>query len=244
MLIDPVGHPHLAVTAATGLATRSGSPASTVSATALAAVARFRPAVTVLDRPGLPARSGHRTMCAALAAATVEAGGVLVVDETCGAYAPPGRSVAPLTDRVAGLIVLRSMSKGYCCGGLRIGFAIASPDQAGAVRAVLAPLAASALALDVALALLCQPDPLAPLRDRIAEVKPEVIALLARAGIATLDTDPVVPWLVLPGDDASPSCASRTAAGRQGCTGSRSGQLAVRVAAPVGTAVRGAARGI
>lgn len=202
VLIDPIGHPHLAVTARqagdevqiTGLAD---------VATALAAVERFRPAVTVLDRPGLTGAQWSPDDVRVLAAATIEAGGVLVVDETCGAYAPPDRSVAPLTDRVAGLIVLRSMSKGYCCGGLRIGFAIASPDQAGAVRAVLAPLAASALALDVALALLCQPDPLAPLRDRIAEVKPEVIALLARAGIATIDTDPYVPWLMLPGDDAT-----------------------------------------
>jgi histidinol-phosphate/aromatic aminotransferase/cobyric acid decarboxylase-like protein len=90
------------------------------------------------------------------------------------------------------------MSKGYCCGGLRVGFAVASPDIAATVRQVLPPLAVSALALDLALALLALPDPLAALRARIAAVKPGVAGALA--GLSPVDTDPQVPWLVLPGD--------------------------------------------
>jgi histidinol-phosphate/aromatic aminotransferase/cobyric acid decarboxylase-like protein len=104
---------------------------------------------------------------------------------------------------VPGLVVLRGVSKGYCCGGLRIGFAVASAGLAARVRAVLAPLAGSALSLDVALGLLSQPDPLGPLRMRIAEVKPAVQAALRRAGVTIVETDAHVPWIALNGDAAT-----------------------------------------
>jgi histidinol-phosphate/aromatic aminotransferase/cobyric acid decarboxylase-like protein len=142
-------------------------------------------------------------MVAELAASTARAGGVLVVDETCGCYLPRGTSAAPLTQAVPGLVVLSGVSKGYCCGGLRIGFAVASAGLAARVRAVLAPLASSALSLDVALGLLSQPDPLGPLRARVAEVKPAVQAALRRAGVAIVETDAHVPWIALNGDAAT-----------------------------------------
>jgi histidinol-phosphate/aromatic aminotransferase/cobyric acid decarboxylase-like protein len=198
VLMDPAGHPELAGAADGPVYTaRLSDPAA-----AAEAVARHRPAITVLDRPGLLGHTWPVPAVRELAAVTAAAGGILVVDETCAGYLAPGDSAAPLTGTAAGLVVVRSMAKGYCCGGLRIGFAIASPDVADAVREVLTPLAASALALDVALALLRQPDPLAPLRERIAAVKPTVAALLADAGILTLPTDARVPWFVLPDEPA------------------------------------------
>lgn len=200
VLIDTIGHPHLAEAAeAAGDEVRIASLASLPGA--LAAVAAHRPAVTVLDRPGLVGRRWSVDDVRVLASATAAVGGVLVVDETCDSYAPPGGSVAVLTEDVDGLIVLRGMSKGYCCGGLRVGFAIVSADLAVPVRDVLAPLAVGALAVDTALALLRHRDPLAALRDRIAEVKPSIAALLVRAGFAPVETDPRVPWFVLPADD-------------------------------------------
>jgi histidinol-phosphate/aromatic aminotransferase/cobyric acid decarboxylase-like protein/SAM-dependent methyltransferase len=200
VLAGPAGHPQL-----TEAAVADGSQIAVVPMTepaaVLAAVDEHRPAMTIIDQPGLVGRLWPTTAIAELAARTAEAGGgTLVVDETCGGYLPPGTSAAALTDDIPGLIVLRSMSKGYCCGGLRIGFAIASPDLADQVRTVLPPLAASALAFDIALALLGQPDPLAALRDRIAEVKPQVAALLADAGLTAIETDPHVPWLVFAAD--------------------------------------------
>jgi len=199
VLIEPAGHPQLAE-AATAAGGTVAVAALTDPAAAAAAVAAVRPAVTVLDRPAMTGRAWPLTVVAELAASTALVGGVLVVDETCGAYLPPGLSAAPLTDTVPGLIVLRGVSKGYCCGGLRIGFAVTSPGLATDVRAVLAPLAGSALALDVALELLSQPDPLGPLRARIAEVKPAVLAALRRAGLTVTPTDEHVPWIALPDD--------------------------------------------
>jgi histidinol-phosphate/aromatic aminotransferase/cobyric acid decarboxylase-like protein/precorrin-6B methylase 2 len=242
VLVGPAGHPQLAEAAAA-----DGSAIRVVPMTepeaVLAAVEKYRPAITVIDQPGLVGRLWPSGAIGKLAADVAAAGGTLVVDETCGGYLPPGTSAAALTDEVPGLVVLRSMSKGYCCGGLRIGFAIASPGLAAAVRAVLAPLAASALAYDVSLELLRQPDPLAALRDRIAEVKPQVTAMLADASFPVIETDPHVPWLVLPADPATRAAlAARSLFPKQapvlGDDGSRSALL--RLAVPLSASRRSA----
>ena len=202
VLIAPAGHPQLAEAAAAA-GTTVAVAALTDQAAAKVAVAELRPALTVLDRPATTGRHWSLPMVAELAASTAQAGGVLVVDEACGCYLPPGSSAAPLTRSVPGLVVLKGVSKGYCCGGLRIGFAVASAGLAAQVRAVLAPLAGSALSLDVALELFGQPDPLGPLRARIAEVKPAVRAALRRVGVAIVETDEHVPWIALNGDAAT-----------------------------------------
>ncbi|HEY2576900.1 MAG TPA: aminotransferase class I/II-fold pyridoxal phosphate-dependent enzyme [Streptosporangiaceae bacterium] len=208
ILTDPSGHPQLAEAAAAVSSQVAVAPLSDPAAAATA-VATFRPLVTVLDRPALTGRHWTLPMIAELARTTAQAGGVLVVDESCACYLPPGASAAPLTDTSPGLIVLRGISKGYCCGGLRIGFAVASPDLAAAVRAVLPPLAASALSLSVALELLTQPDPLAPLRARIAKVKPVIQAAARRAGLPLTETDQHVPWLALLADPATKATLTR-----------------------------------
>jgi histidinol-phosphate/aromatic aminotransferase/cobyric acid decarboxylase-like protein/SAM-dependent methyltransferase len=202
VLIAPAGHPQLAEAAAAAGATVAAAYL-TDPAAASAAVADLRPTVTVLDRPATTGRHWSLSMVAELAAATTRAGGMLVVDETCGCYLPPGDSASLLTQTMPGIVVLSGVSKGYCCGGLRIGFAVASAGLAAQVRAVLAPLAVSALSLDVALELLSQPDPLAPLRARIAEVKPAVQAALRQLGVAIVETDEHVPWIALNGDAAT-----------------------------------------
>lgn len=202
VLIAPDGHPQLAEAAAAA-GSAVAVAALTDLAAATAAVNDVRPAVTVLDRPATTGCHWPAPMVAELAACTARAGGVLVVDETCGCYLPPGHSAAPLTQRVPGIVVMRGVSKGFCCGGLRIGFAVASAGLAARVRAVLAPLAGSALGLDVALALLGQPDQLGSLRARIAEVKPVVLAALRRAGVSIVATDEHVPWIALAGDRAT-----------------------------------------
>lgn len=141
-------------------------------------------------------------MIAELAAICRRAGSALIVDESYACYLPPDDSVAPLTDTTPGLIVLRGVSKGFCCGGLRIGFAISSPDLAERVREVLPPLAGAALMLDVALELLRPPDSLSSLRARIAVVKPVIQAAARRAGLVEVPADPHVPWIALRLDPA------------------------------------------
>ena len=76
------------------------------------------------------------TLCA-LAGALVSRGGLLVVDE---AFMEVGPADASLAGRVGeGLIVLRSFGKFFGLAGLRLGFAIAVPEQAARLRAQLGP---------------------------------------------------------------------------------------------------------
>jgi histidinol-phosphate/aromatic aminotransferase/cobyric acid decarboxylase-like protein/SAM-dependent methyltransferase len=195
VLAAPDGHPELPVAAdALGVPVRLAflSPA---------AVLRVRPSVVVLDRPGLPGAVWPADAVRDLAAAVDEVGGTLVVDETCANYLPASSSAAVLL-RLGGprrLVVLRSLSKGYCCGGLRVGFALASAEVAPLVRAVCPPLAVGALPLDLGLALLSAGDGvLAGLRDRIAAVKPAYLRLLAGAGLDVSPGDPRLPWVTVP----------------------------------------------
>jgi histidinol-phosphate/aromatic aminotransferase/cobyric acid decarboxylase-like protein len=202
VLAAPDGHPQLAEAAAATGGQVAAVPLTDL-ATASAAVAAIGPAVIVLDRPSFTGPCWPVPMIAEFAAIAWRAGSVLVVDESYACYLPPGESAAPLTDTSPGLVVLRGVSKGFCCGGLRIGFAVTSVELAAQVRAVLPPLAGGALALDVAIELLASPDPLGPLRARIAAVKPAVEVLARRAGLVVLPTDPRVPWIALRVDPAA-----------------------------------------
>ena len=60
------------------------------------------------------------------AAAATDAGTIVVVDESYASYLGPPESAAALTLEAPNLLVLRSVSKGYCAGGLRVGYVVAS----------------------------------------------------------------------------------------------------------------------
>lgn len=199
VLAAPDGHPQLAEAASAAGREVAFAPMPDLAA-ASAAVAVVRPAVIVVDRPSLTGPCWSVAMIAEFAAVAARAGSVLIVDESYACYLPPGDSAARLTDTTPGLVVLRGLSKGFCCGGLRVGFAIASPELAGQVRAVLPPLAGAALTFDVAMELLAGPDPLGPLRARIAAVRPIIEAAVTRAGLEVVPADPRVPWIALRAD--------------------------------------------
>lgn len=201
-LCAPDGHPQLAEAAAATGGQVVAAPLTDL-ATASAAVAAIGPAVIVIDRPSFTGACWPVPTIAEFAAIAWRAGRVLVVDESYACYLPPGDSAAPLTDTTPGLVVLRGVSKGFCCGGLRIGFAVTSPELAAQVRVFLPPLAGAAIALDVAVELLEGSDPLGSLRARIAAVKPAVEAAARQAGLAVLPTDRRVPWIALRVDPAA-----------------------------------------
>lgn len=174
---------------------------------ALAAAELGAPAgdsVLVVDRPGADGVVLSLDEIRALRA------DVVIVDETCAAYLDPADSAVRLLSGMPGLVVVRSLSKGYCCGGLRVGFALSGRDVAARVRAVAAPLAVSALSFDFALALLGQGDVLAPLRERVLAVKPSFVDLLpeVRAG------DPRLPWVTVPAS-VGPWLAERGLSGKR-----------------------------
>jgi cobalamin biosynthesis protein CobC len=72
-----------------------------------------------------------------LAAALAGRGGFLVVDEAFMDVGPPDTSLANKVGK--GVVVLRSFGKFFGLAGLRLGFAIAAPEQAARLRAQLGP---------------------------------------------------------------------------------------------------------
>lgn len=198
VLVEPLGHPELP---ARGVALSVGpvTPAS---------IAAVRPALVLLDRPGVAGDVLPLPAVRELARAAAGVGALLVLDETCASYLGPGSSAVPLTIDEPALVVLRSLSKGWCCGGLRVGYAVSSAGID--LRPVVTPLACSAAAVAVAAELLRRGDGLRPLRDRVGVVKPELVDRLRGAGFVVRSGDPRLPWvLVERGDLARHGLAGR-----------------------------------
>jgi threonine-phosphate decarboxylase len=92
---------------------------------------------------------------------------------------------------------LGSLTKAFACPGLRLGFAVApTPDSADAVRRLRPTWAVDGLACAVLPDLLERADPPGWTR-RIAAARAELVAVLARHGLAADPSD--APWVLVPG---------------------------------------------
>jgi histidinol-phosphate/aromatic aminotransferase/cobyric acid decarboxylase-like protein len=150
--------------------------------------------VVLLDSPDLSGRTVEPDEVRRHAAAA----GLCVVDESQANYFGPAASLVRMVGDVPNLMVLRGLAKGYCCGGLRVGYAVAAAGPTSRFRRYATPLATSALALDVAVALLEQGDVFAELRRRIRAAKPAAVDGLRRLGLPVLPGHPDLPWLIVP----------------------------------------------
>jgi cobalamin biosynthetic protein CobC len=74
--------------------------------------------------------------------------GLLIVDESFADLEGDGLSLAPHLPQ-PGLILLRSLSKTYGLGGLRLGFALGDPILIGSIRAALGPWPVSGPAIEI-----------------------------------------------------------------------------------------------
>lgn len=83
-----------------------------------------------------------------LADALQKRGGLLVVDEAFMDVGPPGASLSGDVAR-GNIVVLRSFGKFFGLAGLRLGFALAAPQLARRLAAVLGPWAVSGPALEI-----------------------------------------------------------------------------------------------
>ena len=127
----------------------------------LAALAGFDAAVVV--NPNNP---DGRLVAPADLAALARHVGLLVVDEAFADVVAPCWSHAPAPPPNA--VVLRSFGKFYGLAGLRLGFAVAPPERAAALRAALGPWAVSGPAIAVGRAALADDAWAASARARLA----------------------------------------------------------------------------
>ena len=162
-------------------------------AAARAAVEEHRPSVVLLPSPNNPTGTALppeavEMLCAA--AAALEPGGVVVVDE---AYAEFRRSGTPsaleLLPRHRNLVVTRTMSKAFALAGARVGYLAAAPEICDAVRVVRLPYHLSAVTQAVALAALRHaPALLARVADLRAQ-RDATVSWLRGRGLEVADSD-------------------------------------------------------
>ena len=137
--------------------------------------------VAVVVNPNNP--DGQRTPPArllGLADRMAAHGRLLLVDEAFADLEDPGIAGALPHP---GLIVLRSFGKTYGLAGLRLGFALAAPERAAAIRSALGPWAVSGPALAIGARALANGDWLAATAARLAAECRDLDALLAAAGL-------------------------------------------------------------
>ena len=166
-----------------------------------AALAAARPALLHLDRPTFAGDLLELDELEQLTATAATLGTIVVVDESALPYFGGRESGAVLANRTHNLVVLRGFTKGYSLGGMRVGYAVASPPLARRVRELVAPLQVGELALQAAFRLLAAGDIFLRLRERAAAVKPEVVELLEGIGLAVRPGRPELPWVAVDDPD-------------------------------------------
>ncbi len=111
-------------------------------------------------------------------------GGMLIVDEAFADF-DPALSLAPALPH-PGLIILRSFGKAYGLAGLRLGFALASPELAHRIRTALGPWAVSGPAACVGAAALADTEWRDRAAARLTAQSARLDALLRSAGMRVL----------------------------------------------------------
>jgi cobalamin biosynthetic protein CobC len=125
-------------------------------------------------------------LCAPLELADVatvlaERGGRLIVDEAFMDLHGYQHSLVP--NLPAGSLVLRSFGKAYGLAGVRLGFALGSPEDCGRLRVALGPWAVSGPAIDIAQRALADEPWLVWTRARLREDAGRLDGMLQSAGL-------------------------------------------------------------
>lgn len=131
--------------------------------------------------------------------ATVGPDVVVALDEAYAEYVtdPDAVDGTALLDGHPNLVVLRTFSKAYRLAGLRVGYALSSPELARALRQVCSPFGVSALAQAAALAALDHADELLAGCAEIITERDRVRAVLRAAGHVVPRSQANFVWLAL-----------------------------------------------
>ncbi len=147
--------------------------------------------VAIVVNPNNPdGRISRRADLLDLHARLARRGGMLIVDEAFADFGGADETLEPALP-ASGAVVLRSFGKAYGLAGLRLGFAIASPDIAGRLRAALGPWPVSGPAIAIGSRALADSDWLDATRARLAKDRARLDALLERAGFRILGGTPL-----------------------------------------------------
>jgi len=124
---------------------------------------------------------------------------VVALDEAYHEYVTDPEAVdgIPLLERYPNLVVLRTFSKAYRLAGLRVGYALAAPELATALRKVCAPFSVSSLAQAGAIAALDHAGELLSACKEAVGERVRVRDALLGAGFTVPHTQANFVWLAL-----------------------------------------------
>ena len=123
-----------------------------------------------------------KTDLIALAKVLRARGGLLIADEAFMDVGPAGQSLASEVG-LGSIVVLRSFGKFFGLAGLRLGFALAAPQLAARIAAMLGPWAVSGPALAIGTAALADKAWIESTRQRLAKAAQKLDAVLSGAGL-------------------------------------------------------------
>ncbi len=127
---------------------------------------------------------------------------LVVLDEAYREFVRPVDGSAPfdgveLTRGRPNVVAMRTFAKAYGLAGFRVGYAVASPEVAGAVRACSLPFGVSSVAQAAAVASLAREDELLERVDAVVAERARVMAALAEPGWSVPDAQGNFVWLWL-----------------------------------------------
>jgi histidinol-phosphate/aromatic aminotransferase/cobyric acid decarboxylase-like protein/SAM-dependent methyltransferase len=181
------------------------------------ALAKIAPDIVYFDRPSATGAVMSLERVVRICREAHRCRAFVAIDEAYLAYFGGADSAVSLVPSTDNLIVIRSLSKAYCCGGLRIGFAVGGAIAATELRRVVSPLQVSELAYQMGLRLLEAGDIFGKLRRRIVEAKSAMMETLASDGFSALTGHEHLPWILL----ADKSGRVQSALAARGVTGKR-----------------------
>lgn len=134
--------------------------------------------------------------------ARVPASAVVVVDEAYHHFVedPAYRSAAGLVERFPNVVVARTFSKVFGMAGMRLGYALASPANAEALRAQAAWSNVNVAVAEAALACLADPDHAARQRELLNGTRRALCAGLERRGRRVIPSEANFVMIELGGD--------------------------------------------
>ena len=119
--------------------------------------------------------------------------GLLIVDESFADLEGDGLSLAPHLP-LPGVLVLRSLSKSYGLGGVRLGFALAEPNIAASIRAALGPWPVSGPAVEIGSLALADRAWREAAKQRLAQDVIRLDGMLREAGMTVIGGTLAVPF--------------------------------------------------
>ncbi|RKS80482.1 histidinol-phosphate aminotransferase [Motilibacter peucedani] len=181
---------------------------------AMLAAVTPRTRLVLLCTPNNPTGTTIATNALARFLAAVPSDVLVVVDEAYTEFvrdADAADGVAAFREH-ANVAVLRTFSKAYGLAGLRVGYALAAPPVAAALRATAVPFGVSGLAQAAAIASLAARDELLERVEALVAERERVTAALRRQGWTLPDSSANFVWLRL-GDRSAEFAAACDAVG-------------------------------